>query len=149
MDATIGATGAEKAPVHLWVVGTLSLLWNAFGCFDFVMTNVRDAAYLADLPPDMIDYIDGFPAWAVIAWAMGVGFGLLGSILLFGRSLYAAYAFAFSVLGLAGTQLYQFGEGTPRGMDTPANWGMTALIWVIALALLFYALRMRARGVLR
>lgn len=149
MDATTSAAMTGKAPVHLWIVGVLSLLWNAFGCFDFLMTNVRDADYLAQFPPDMIDYIDAFPAWAVIAWAMGVGCALLGSILLLGRSFYAVYAFAFSLLGLAGTQIYQFGEGTPPGMDTAANWGMTALIWLIALALLAYAIRMRARGVLR
>lgn len=149
MDATTGTAMANKAPLHVWVVGTASLLWSAFGCFDFLMTNIRDAAYLAQLPADMIDYLDGFPAWAVIAWAMGVGFALLGSMLLLIRSLYAAYAFAFSLLGLAGTQLYQFGEGTPPGMDTAASWGMTALIWLISVAVLVYALRMRARGVLR
>ena len=31
-------------PWHLWVVGVLSLLWNAFGATDFVMTMLnRDA----------------------------------------------------------------------------------------------------------
>lgn len=147
MDAMIDAARADKAPIHLWLVAAAGLLWHALGCYDFLMTNVRDAGYLAQVPADTIDYIDGFPAWAVIAWAMNVGCGLIGAILLIGRSRYATYAFGFSLLGLAGTQLYQYGEGTPAGMDTVANWSMRALAWLVALALLGYALRMRARQV--
>ncbi|MBB4858231.1 hypothetical protein HNO88_001550 [Novosphingobium chloroacetimidivorans] len=146
MDATTNAARADKAPAHLWLAGGAGLLWHAWGCYDFLMTNVRDAAYLAQVPADRIDYIDGFPAWAVIAWATSVGCGLIGSILLLGRLPHAAYAFAFSVLGLAGMQLYQYGEGTPASMGTAAYWSMRALAWFVALALLGYARRMRARS---
>lgn len=138
-----------RAPAHLWIVGGLSLLWNAFGCFDFLMTNVRHSAYIAQLPADMVDYLDAFPAWTVVAWAMGVGFGALGSLLLLARSSWATVAFALSLVGLAGTQVYQIATGLPDGMNTPMNWGMTALIWALAIGLLLYAVRMRRRGVLR
>ncbi len=137
-----------KAPLHLWVVGILSLLWSGYGCYDFVMTNVRDAGYLAPLPPDMIDYLDAYPAWVVLGWAAGVGFSLIGALLLLGRSLWAAYAFAFSLLGLATTQVYDFATPTPPSMKTAANWGMTGLIWIVAVGLLLYAIRMRTRRVL-
>jgi hypothetical protein len=33
---------AAKAPVHLWIVGFLSLLWNGFGCYDYLMTRMRN-----------------------------------------------------------------------------------------------------------
>ena len=29
---------ATKAPVHLWIVGILAVLWNAIGCFDYYAT---------------------------------------------------------------------------------------------------------------
>src|SRR3546814_7159427 len=35
-----------KTPWHLWVVGVLSLLWNAVGAFDYTMTKLNDADYL-------------------------------------------------------------------------------------------------------
>jgi hypothetical protein len=35
-----------RTPVHLWIVGILSLLWNAMGCFDYVMTRMRNTDYL-------------------------------------------------------------------------------------------------------
>jgi len=149
MEAIATQGGGGKAPAHLWIVGLLSLLWNAFGCFDYAMTNMRVPAYVAQLPADMIDYIDAFPFWAIIAWGVGVGGGLLGALGLLGRSVWAGYAFAFSVLGLALTTFYQLSGTLPASMSTPGNWGMTAVIWILALAQLFYALRMRAKGVLR
>ena len=30
-----------KAPVHLWIVGFISLLWNAMGVFDYLATKLR------------------------------------------------------------------------------------------------------------
>jgi hypothetical protein len=80
---------------------------------------------------------------------VGVGGGLLGALGLLGRSVWAGYAFAFSVLGLALTTFYQLSGALPASMSTPASWAMTAVIWILALAQLFYALRMRAKGVLR
>jgi len=130
-------------------VGLLSLLWNGFGCLDYTLTNLRDPAYIAQFPPEMIDYLDSFPGWAVVAWGLGVGAGALGSLLLLARSIWAAYAFAFSFLGLALTTFYQFSEGMPASMNTPMNWGMTGAIWIVCIGLLLYALRMRSRGVLR
>ena len=32
------AVQAARAPVHLWIVGILATLWNAFGCYDYIMT---------------------------------------------------------------------------------------------------------------
>ena len=28
-----------RTPWHVWLVGVLSLLWNAYGGYDFIMTN--------------------------------------------------------------------------------------------------------------
>src|SRR3546814_17451825 len=45
-----------KTPWHLWVVGGLSLLWNAIGAFDYTMTKMDNAAYLAGFTPEQIAY---------------------------------------------------------------------------------------------
>ena len=63
---------ANKAPLHLWVVGALSLAWNAFGAYDYVMTESRNEAYLAMFTPELRAFFDSFPAWAVAAWAIAV-----------------------------------------------------------------------------
>lgn len=148
MTATVARSPVAKAPAHLWIVGGLSLLWNAFGCYDYLMTNMRVASYIVRFPPDMIDYLDAFPGWLVVGWAIEVGCALLGSLLLLGRSLWAAYAFAVSVLFMAASQAYQLAIGLPPSMTTPGYWSMIVAIWIVAQGLLFYALRMRASRVL-
>ena len=42
---------SARAPVHVWIVGIVSLLWNAFGCYDYVMTRMRNTDYLAKMMP--------------------------------------------------------------------------------------------------
>lgn len=134
---------ANKAPTHLWIVGGLSALWNAFGCYMYSMTMMRDPALMAQTPPDVREAILAAPAWANGAWALGVWGALLGSILLLLRKQLAVHAFALSLVGLAGTAVFEATSGVP------VNVPQLAMIWAVALFLLWYAWRQRAAGVLR
>jgi len=136
-------------PRHFWPVAAASLLWNAFGAYDWLMTNSRNAAYLAQFPPEFMQYVDAMPYWALASWALGVWAAVLGSILLLRRSRFAVHAFAASLLGLAASTAYQASVELPASMISGAAIGMTLVIWVGAIALLWYAVRMGARGVLR
>lgn len=142
---------AVKTPWHLWLVGGLSLLWNAFPAVDFTLTNMHSEFWLAQYTDAQKAFVLGAPAWSNICWALG-GFGsLLGSILLLARSRHAVTAFLISAVGLAGVTYYQLvqnGETLKRLLgDVPLYVNIT--IWVILLALLFYARAMKAKGVLR
>lgn len=138
-----------KAPAYFWLVAVLSLLWNAFGCLDFTMTVTRNPDYLAQFPPEIVDFIDTFPTWAIAVWALGVWGSLLGSVLLLLRSRWAVAAFGASLLGLALSTIYQVSADMPDVMVTGANLAITIVIWAVVIALLWFAVRMRARGVLR
>ena len=140
-----------KTPVHLWIVGGVSLLWNAFGAFDYTMTKMGNAEYLSAFTPEQIAYFQSFPLWANTGWALGVWGALLGSLLLLIRSRYAVTAFGVSLVGLAISSVYQFGL---HWGDLQRMFGMvpmitTAIIWVVAIALFVYARRQAAAGVLR
>lgn len=139
----------SRAPVHLWIIAGLGTVWGALGCVDFLLTNVRDPAYIARLAPDMIDFLDAFPGWVVVAWAMQMGFGLLGSLLLLARSRWAVPAFGLALIGLAASQAYQLAIGLPPSMITVGSISLLSAIWIIAVFRLTYARRMRGRGVLR
>ena len=140
----------RRAPLHFWIVAGLSLLWNAFGAFDYTMTNLKDAGYLANFPPEMMDYIEAMPVWATAAWALGVWGAFAGSVLLLLRSRYAVAAFGVSLLGLAVSTLYQWTmPQRPEWMTEPTMLAMNAVIWAAAIFLLFYALAMQRKGVLR
>jgi hypothetical protein len=141
--------GEARIGWSYWIVSLLSLLWNAFGCFDYYMTQTRNAAYLANFPPDVIAFIDSLPGWVHGAWAVGVWGSLLGSILLLLRSRWAVAAFGVSLLGLAASQIHQLLAGMPASMTTPAMLAMQAFIWIVLLFLIWYAQWARAKAILR
>jgi hypothetical protein len=143
------AAAPHGTPWHLWAVGVLSLLWNAFGAYDYTMTNLRDPGYLAQFPAEMMPYIDGMPVWATTAWALGVWGSLAGSVLLLMRSRFAVHAFAISLAGLAVSALYQATIEMPASLRSPEMLVMNVIIWAALLLFLWYAVRMRQRGVLR
>ena len=139
-----------KTPAHLWIVGVLATLWNAFGCFDYVMTQTGNAQYLAQFTDEQRAYFESFPAWMEAAWAVGVWGALLGSLLLLLRNRHAVTLYMLSLLGLLTATIYQYGMADmPAGMTSPAMMAMNAFIWAVAILLLVYSMRMRARGVLR
>ena len=46
------ATSAQaRAPMHLWIVGIISLLWACFGCVDYTMTNLKNPSWMAQMTP--------------------------------------------------------------------------------------------------
>ena len=144
-------TEVRKTPVHLWIVGVVSLLWNAVGAFDYTMTKMQNPEYLAAFTPEQQAWFAGFPLWANIGWALGVWGSVLGSLLLLARSRHAVSAFAVSLVGLAISCIYQFGLHYRDLMRLFGTFPMifTAIIWVILIALFVYARKQAAVGALR
>ena len=146
---------ATKAPVHLWIVGIASLLWNAFGGYNYTMTRTRGADYLRDMMPGsdanaMMAYIDSFPMFAQIGWGLGVWGAVTGSILLLLRSRWAVVAFAVSLIGAVLSLGYQLvGPPGPAGMSEGSQAVMPYVIIALAVAQLLYAQTMRTKGALR
>jgi hypothetical protein len=142
--------GSTRAPVHFWIVAVLAAVWNAFGCFDYLMTQTRNADYLAHFTDSQRAYFESFPMWMEACWAFGVWGGMAGALLLLLRSRYAVAAFAVSLAGLAISTFYQYVLSTPPPeMMAGGMIAMNIVIWAVAIGLLLYAMRMRRNGVLR
>ncbi len=137
----------KKAPWHLWAIGGVGLLWNAFGCFDYVMTQSQNAEYLAAFTPEQLAHWNKFPIWMDIAWALGVWGAVAGSVLLLMRNRFAVHAFAVSLLGLFVSLIYNFGMTNGAELMGMAGIIMTGFIVVAAVLLLLYARAMARRGV--
>lgn len=142
-------TDRVRRPIHLWIVGILSLLWNCVGAFDYTASQLRLEWYLAQFTPEQRAYFEAFPAWSVAAWAFGVWGSVVGSLLLLFGSRFAVWSFAISIAGLAGTTLYQFFFSEGLKMMGTVDVVFSAVIWLVAIALLWYSMRQRDRGVLR
>ena len=139
----------NRAPLHLWIVGAVTLLWNAVGAIDYVAMQLRIAPYMSRFTPEQLEYFDGFPAWTVAAWALGVWGSLLGSLFLLLRRRWAVWLFGIAIVGLAVTTLHNFVLTDGAAVMGPEAAVFSAVIWVIALFLFFYARAMAKRGVLR
>lgn len=148
-------TVQSRAPAHLWIVGALALLWNAFGAYDYLMTRMRNTDYLATVMPDvdpqaMLAWVDSFPVWAQFGWGLGVWMGLLGSIMLLLRSRWSVITLGLSFVGALLGLGYQAiaAEPMPGGNNAMTDL-MPYVIILVALALFLYARAMQGKGVLR
>ena len=147
-DAT---TPPTKTPWHLWVVGVVSLLWDAMGAMDFTMTQMKNEAYIKAFTPEQLTYFYGIPFWVSLAWGLGTWGSLIGSGLLLARCGVAYHLFVASFSGMILTFTYNYllsdGLKVMGGGVRPLIF--SGVIFVIALLLLVYARAMRKRGVLR
>lgn len=143
-EATFG--GRTGTPWHLWVIGVLTLLFNAMGVLSYTMTMLGRLAELG-MTPDQIAFMNSYPAWANALWALGVWGAFAGSALVLLRSKLAVAAMLAALVGLIGTTVYNYALiEVPANMQAPA---LDVAIWAVTLLLLFYARRMAAAGVLR
>ncbi len=141
-----------KTPWHLWLVGVVSLLWNGFGAYDFIMTNTQGEAYMraSGMTQPMVDYFLAMPGWMYAPWIAGVWGAVAGSVLLLLRMKWAVYALAISLVGAVVSLV--FGLMNPMPGLPPEMAAMKYMPWIIAViaaALLFYARAMAKKGVLR
>lgn len=144
----MGLNAKPKAPIHFWPVAVLSLLWNLFGCYDYLMSHLSPASYFASMGMSAASaaFMGTLPAWLTAFWAVGVWSSLAGSLLLIARSRHAAPAFAASLFGLAVSQLAQAFVFDP---PEPAPVGLTLTIWSALVFFLIYARSMAEKRVLR
>lgn len=145
----MATTAQVRTPVHLWVVGVLAFLWNCFGCYDYLMTNLKNQAYLAQFTADQIAYMDNLPRWLTAFWALGVWGGLIGSILLLIRNRYAVWAFGASFVGAVVGLGYQLVITTmPASMKQGMMGVMPYVIILITAFLFWYAWNAEKKGLL-
>lgn len=131
-----------------WAVALVSLVWHGFACVDYYMTVSNNEAYLASYDPRLIAYIQDFPAWRTAIWALAVFGALLGSIAMLLRSAWAMRLFLVSAVLFV---VNVIGDLSGGGLALYGAMGMAfnAVIFVVAVFLVWYADRQRRLGVLR
>ena len=138
-------------PWHLWAVGVISLLWNGYGGYDFVMSVTQGETYwrASGMTDAMIAYYNAMPTWMYVPWVLGVWGAVAGSILLLLRNKLAVPAFALSLLGALASLGYGFANPMPPLPEAMAMMSyMPYVIVVIAAFLAWYAWTLGKKGVL-
>lgn len=149
------ATSAQvRTPIHVWIVGVLSLLWGCFGGYDYTMTRIRNTDYIASSMPGVdprvaLAWVDSMPMYAQFGWGLGVWMGLLGAVLLLIRSRWAVWALGLSLAGAVLSLGYQLLLAPPLpGATTTMSRTLPIIIIAVALGLFLYARAMEKKGVL-
>lgn len=139
-----------KTPWHLWVVGSLGVLWNGMGALDFTMIQLRIDQYMAMYTPDQLDFFYSFPQWANATWAIAVWFSVLGSVYLLMRKRAAVPLFWVALFAMLATTLHNFllSDVSMMAIMGPGAAGFTLAIIVVAVLMVIYSLRMRDNRVL-
>jgi hypothetical protein len=144
-------TMKSAVPWHLWAAGVISLLWNAYGGYDFVMSVTQGETYwrASGMTDAMIAYYNAMPTWMYVPWVLGVWGAVAGSILLLLRKKLAVQAFALSLLGAVISLAYGLANPMPPLPEAMAMMSyMPWVIVVIAALLAWYAWTMGKKGML-
>lgn len=144
------ATAYEnRVPVWFWIVSGLALLWEAMGCYSYLMEVSMNASRLATLSEAERKLIETTPAWLYGVFAVAVWVGLLGAVSLLMRRAWARPLFIVSLVAV----LIQFGwwflvqkAGSVLG---PSAYEFPAVIVAVAVLLVWFSGMAAKRGWLR
>lgn len=136
----------QKAPWHLWVVGVLSLLWNASGTYTIM---AAQTGQMPGISADEAAYYAAQAPWFVAVTDIALLSAITGAVALLLRRTWAVPLYVVSLVCIAVTAGYDLAAGTSRMFANPGALVVTILIWVLAALQLWYAAAMHGRGVLR
>ena len=134
-----------KLPVWFWIVGVLALLWNLMGLGAFA----TESLVIPTLPEDQQELFRVRPSWVYAAYAVAVIAGTLGCILLLMKRKLAIIVFILSLLGVLAQQCYVFFMSDSFKVMGNGAMVLPILILIIAIALIFYSIKLNAKGWLR
>ncbi|MFN3585677.1 hypothetical protein [Phenylobacterium sp.] len=156
MTTTDAATPAKtptpaRTPWHFWLVGIAAILWNGFGAYDYLRTNLQGDAYMRSMgmTDAQIAYFHDMPAWMTAVWAVGVWGGVLAGLLLLLRSTWALHVFVASLAAFVLSLVYYYVLTDGRTVMGPPVMVMQGVILVSCVFFVWYARRVTKQGVLR
>ena len=145
-DIAIEQPAPRKAPWHLWVVGILSLLWNASGAYTIMSAQ---SGAVMDMDPPEVAYYAAQAPWFVAVTDLVLISAVLAAIALLLRSRWAVHLYGLSIAGIVVTSIYDIAAGTALLLQDQGWLILSCVTTGLAVAQLLYAIAMRSRGVLR
>ncbi|WP_222708293.1 hypothetical protein [Mesonia sp. HuA40] len=94
------STTKQKAPKWFIALAVFLLVWNLMGVLAFINQISMGAEEIALLPENQQVLYANYPTWALIAFAMAVSGGFLGSLLLLLKNKWAKTLFLISLVGI-------------------------------------------------
>ena len=145
-EIAMDGAAATRTPWHLWVVGILSLAWNASGAWVFVQAQSGAAM---DMDATEIAYYAAQEPWFVAVTDVAFGAAILAALALLLRSRWAVTLYALSVAAIVVTSAYDIVQGTALLLHDQGWLILSCVTTGLAVLQWAYAFAMRKRGVLR
>lgn len=136
-------------PRYFIVIAIVLLLWNLMGLAAFAMQYTADLTELAKSDPVTAQAFAAMPAWVWIAYAIAVGAGTLGAVLLLMKKATAASLFLLSLIAVVVQFGYTFLGTDLLAVKGPSVIAFPAFIVVMAVVQLLYARHLVGKAVLR
>ena len=137
---------SNKVPVWFWIVSGLAVIWNLLGVGAYLMQVNMTADDMAALTEAERQLYETMPAWATGAFALGVFGGVLASLALLLRNTLAVPLFSLSLAAILVQMFHGLILSNSLAVYGPQAAIMPTLIIVIAALLLWFALKVKARG---
>ena len=140
-----GYTGRAPAPLHLWVLGVLLVLWNGLGV---ALAIAAQTARIPSVDPQISAYFDNQPLWFVLLADLGPFAGLAGAVAILLQSRTAMWLF---IAQLAITSLangYEVMTGSSLLLTSPETRTASLVLATFIAAEIAYAWFLARRRVL-
>jgi hypothetical protein len=139
----------RSVPAWYWLVAALALLFEAFGCYNYLTYVSVTPEQVATMPLDQQAVMSATPWWLTAAYGTAVWIGLAGALLLLFRRRHAELLLLISLVAV----LIQFGGillvPRLRDLSPTDSFGPAIVIALVAYGLWHFARLARKRGWLR
>lgn len=126
---------STKPKALFWILATLFLLWNIFGCsiylFDKLMSN--ESLLAMENGDVMLAAREAYPIWASTCYALAVWSGLIAAIMLLLRKRLAPSLFVFSLITAIICFIPTFTTVEAKAAGGSSYWVMPLIVVVLGI----------------
>ncbi len=131
----------NKKPVPRWftITAVVAIIWNLLGVSAFIMQVLMTPEMLAQLPEAERELYESMPVWVLVAFAVAVFGGVLGSLGLALRKVWSLLFLWLSLFAVLAQNAYSFLMSNVLEVYGPQAAVMPALVILIAVMLVIIA----------
>lgn len=142
-------SNTNKPGVGFWIIGMISLVWNAMGVYNYLIQAYQTEAFTSSVNEAQLALMESMPSWNTALFAIAVFSGLIGTILLLMRKKEAVPLFMLSFITATVMQLYWlFGTDAVEVFSEQMPYLMPILVIVFCAFILWYSKNQKTKGVI-
>jgi len=137
-------------PWWFWVIAILYLLWSFVGCGMYLAEHMMsDAGYAKQFGDELLALRGLTPWWATAGYAVGVWGGFVGILLMLLRKKLCLPFFYASLAGAIIGFIPSMTDGRFKAVMGAGDYGFMVFIWLECIFIIWFARKMRSKGILR